>query len=103
LSQRSVALERMLERNPDDPRLRFGLAVEYLNAGELEKGAAALRAYLAVSEDEGNGWGRLGGVLAELGRADEAREAYRAGIRAAEKYGHPSLADELRAVLQGLG
>lgn len=93
------ALRRMLERRPDDPRLRFGLALEYLKKGDLERGVAALRDYLAEAEDEGNGWGRLGAALRDLGRPDEAREAYRKGIDAARRHGHPSMAEEFRAIL----
>jgi len=32
-------------------------------------------------EDEGDAWGRLGEVLGRLGRENEARKAYEAGIR----------------------
>jgi site-specific DNA recombinase len=54
-------------------------------------------------QDEGNAWGRLGEVLGRLGREEEARTAYDAGIRQAEKYGHGGMADELRAALVDLG
>ena len=54
-------------------------------------------------QDEGNAWGRLGEVLGRLGREEEARTAYEAGIRQAEKYGHGGMADELRAALVDLG
>jgi hypothetical protein len=47
--------------------------------------------------------GRLGEVLGRLGREDEARKAYEAGIRQTEKYGHDGMADDLRAALVGLG
>jgi hypothetical protein len=42
-------------------------------------------------------------VLGRLGREEEARKAYEAGIRQAEKYGHSGMADELRAALVDLG
>ena len=50
-------------------------------------------------KDEGNAWGRLGEVLGRLGREDEARAAYNAGIRQAEKFGHSGMADDLRGAL----
>jgi predicted Zn-dependent protease len=92
---RIEALQGMLERRPDDPRLRFGLAVEYLNAGQPEAGVEELRRYLALADDEGNAWGRLATALSELGRPDEAQEALREGIAAANRHGHPTLAAEL--------
>lgn len=91
---RTRALERMLESRPDDVRLRFALAVEYLNAGRAEEGVEALRAYLAVADDEGNAWGRLASALDGLGRTDEALEALDRGIEAAERHGHPSMVEE---------
>lgn len=91
----------MLDRRPDDPRLLFGLALEYLGAGRREEGVEALRRYLGMADDEGNAWGRLGSVLRELGRNEEAREAYRNGIEAARRHGHPTMAEEFEDVLDG--
>jgi predicted Zn-dependent protease len=99
---RLEALRRMVEDRPDDARLRFGLAVELLNRGETRDGADALRAYLELAEDEGNGWGRLGAALADLGEVDEARVAYAKGIEIANRRGHAGLADELMEASEGL-
>lgn len=90
----------MLARRPDDSRLRFGLALEYLRAERLEDGIRELRAYLTASDDEGNAWGRLGAALLEAGRPDEARDAYRRGVEAARRHGHPTMAEEFEAVLE---
>ena len=101
-SDRLAALERMVRNRPDDPRLRFGLALEYLNAGRLEDGVRELRLYLDRADDEGNAWGRLGGALYELGEEEEARSAYESGIEAALRHGHPTMAEELRETLERL-
>lgn len=90
----------MLAARPDDARLRFGLALEYLTRGDLEDGVRELRAYLAASEDEGNAWGRLGAALRELGRDEEAQDAYRRGVAAAERHGHPTMAEEFGEILE---
>jgi Flp pilus assembly protein TadD len=94
------SLSSLLEKRPDDPRLRFGLAVEYLNAGRTEEGVRELRRYLGLADDEGNAWGRLAEALRALGREDEAREAYRHGIEAATRHGHPTMAEEFEAELE---
>lgn len=99
-NQRIEALRKMLERNPNDARLRFGLANEYEKLGQWEKVAEELRAYLDLAEDEGNAWGRLGRALRELGHDDEAKEAYRKGIEAAYAHGHPSMAAEFEDILE---
>lgn len=90
---------RMLEKHPDDPRLRFGLALEYEKAERWAEMAGELQRYLEVAEDEGNAWGRLGTALRRLGKSEEARSAYRNGIDAATRHGHPTMADEFQAVL----
>ncbi len=101
-ADRLAALERMVGNRPDDLRLRFGLALEYLNAGRLDEGIRELEVYLSGSDDEGNGWARLGAALLQRGREDEARQAYRRGIEAAARHGHPSMAEELTEALEGL-
>jgi tetratricopeptide (TPR) repeat protein len=95
--------ERMLADNPDNPTGLLALANEYDKAERYDDEAPVLERYVATHEDEGNAWGRLGEVLRRLGREDEARKAYEAGIRQAEKYGHSGMADELRDALVNLG
>ena len=92
-------LRRMLEKHPDDPRLRFGLALEYEKAERWEDVTHELERYLRQTEDEGNAWGRLGAALRRLGRNDEARAAYRKGIEAATRHDHPTMAAEFEEVL----
>ena len=97
---RIQALEKMVERSPDDPRFRFGLALEYLKAERTDDGIRELRTYLDASDDEGNAWGRLGAALRETGRDEEAMEAYRRGIEAAVRHGHPTMAQEFEEELE---
>ena len=98
-TDRIASLEKMLARNPGDTRIRFGLALEHLKAGDAESGIRELRAYLDASDDEGNAWGRLAAVLKDAGKDDEAREAYRRGIEAANRHGHPTMAEEFEDIL----
>ena len=92
----------MLSSRPDDVRLRFGLALEYEKAGRVQDAVRELEAYLERAEDQGNAWGRLGSLLAGLGRADDAGAAYRRGITQAMKHGHPSMAAEFETALEYL-
>jgi predicted Zn-dependent protease len=99
---RIEAFRKLLERNPDDARVRFGLALEYEKAGMWQEMAAELEAYLAGTDDQGNAWGRLAHALRQLGRGEEARAAYRRGIEAATRHGHPSMAGEFEEALAEL-
>jgi predicted Zn-dependent protease len=100
--ERLKTLQRMARERPEDFRLQFGLAVEFLNRGELRAGVAPLRAYLANGQDDGNGWGRLGAALAELGEVVEAMEAYQRGMEIAKGRGHSGLAEEFQEALEAL-
>ncbi|MEJ2502233.1 MAG: hypothetical protein P8177_02785 [Gemmatimonadota bacterium] len=100
MSDRIDSLRGLLERRPDDPRLRFGLALEYEKEGEWERVVEELQRYLDLTEDEGNAWGRLGAALRRLGRDEEARDAYRQGIAAARAHGHPTMAAEFEEALE---
>jgi len=97
---RMEALRKMAAARPDDPRPRFGLALEHEKAAQWEDAARELREYLARTSDEGNAYGRLGHALRQLGREEEAKEAYRQGIEAAYRHGHPTMAGEFEAVLE---
>lgn len=92
-------LRRMLEQHPDDPRLRFGLALEHEKLGQWDEVAEQLERYLRLTEDEGNAWGRLGAALRRTGREQEARGAYRQGIDAANRHNHPTMAAEFEEIL----
>lgn len=100
MNPRVDALRKMLETRPDDARLRFGLALEYLKEGALEEAVDELRVYLEKADDEGNAWGRLGEALKELDRGQEALEAYEKGIEAAERHGHPTMAEDFRMIVE---
>ena len=94
------SLRKLVETDPNDPRLRFGLAMEYEKLGRWGQVVDELHNYLALTDDQGNAWGRLGRALRQLGREQEAREAYRRGIEAATRHGHPGMAAEFEEVLE---
>lgn len=94
MAGRIEALKKMLERNPDDARVRFGLAAEYEKEGRWEDVVRELQLYLNATDDQGNAWGRLADALHKLGREDESKEALRRGVDAARRHGHPSMAAE---------
>lgn len=95
--------ERMLVDNPDNPTALLALANEYGKADRGEDEAATLERYIASYDDEGNAYMRLGEVLTELGREDEARIAYERGIEQAQKFGHDGMVEQMRAALEALG
>ncbi len=105
MEDRIEYFERMLADNPNNPTGLLALANEYNKVHRHEDEAAVLERYIAVvgADDEGNAFARLGDVLSRLGRKDEARAAYEAGINQAEKFGHGGMAEDLRLAIIQLG
>ena len=100
--ERVSALQRMLEKNPNDARAHFGLAAEYEKQKDWKNVIQHLRIYLGMTQDQGNGWGRLGHALSQLGHRADAIEAYRRGAAQAQRHGHPSMAMEFEETVEQL-
>ncbi|HEY6186541.1 MAG TPA: tetratricopeptide repeat protein [Pyrinomonadaceae bacterium] len=98
-TSRIEAFRQMLESDPENTMVRFGLANEYLKAEQYEEAIAALTDYLQRTDDEGAAYGMLARALEKTGRRDEARRAYERGIEAAQKHSHPSMAEDYRMTL----
>jgi predicted Zn-dependent protease len=99
-NERIEKLVKLLERTPDDARVRFGLAAEYEKLGRWEHVVEQLTAYLALTEDEGNAWGRLAQALHHLGREEDACTALRTGMVQAAKHDHPTMVHEFEELLE---
>ena len=89
----------MLESDPENTMVRFGLANEYLKAEQYEEAVAALRDYLERADDEGAAYGMLARAYEKIGKRDEARQAFQRGIEVAEAHNHPSMAEDYRMTL----
>jgi E3 SUMO-protein ligase RanBP2 len=91
--------KQILENDPANGAVLFGLAKEYEKAGLNEELIDALNRYLAATDDEGNAYGMLARAYEKTEQRDQARVAYTRGIEAAQRHGHPSMAEEYRTVL----
>ena len=99
-TDRIAAFRDMLDKQPDNALVRFGLANELLKALRFEEAADELGLYLQKHDDEGNGWLRYAEALRVSGKENEAREAIAKGIDAATRYKHGTLVGELNALLE---
>jgi predicted Zn-dependent protease len=99
---RIEVFQKMLREDPNNSPVRFGLANELLKLDRFEEAAQELQAYLSQADDQGNGYGKLAQAFERLGRIAEAREAYRQGISAANRHGHPGMAQEFESALEEL-
>jgi Tfp pilus assembly protein PilF len=102
-SSRLEALKGMVAENPKQSFLRYGLAMEYKNAGDLEAAVGEFRALIATDPDYSAAYFHGGQTLEKLGREEEAREVYREGIEASTRKGDLHTRNEIQAALEMLG
>jgi predicted Zn-dependent protease len=86
----------MLESDPDNTAVMFGLAKEYEKAGRFAEMIEVLADYLQRADDEGNAYGMLANAYLKIGNRDAARRAFEKGAEVAQAHGHPSMAQDYR-------
>lgn len=94
--------EALLASGKDGALLRFGLGLQYLKTGEASRAAEHLRAAVRLDPGYSAAYKLLGKALTECANTDEAIEAYRQGIEAAEKKGDKQAAKEMSVFLRRL-
>ncbi len=96
---RKQQIEAMLAEEPNDPELRYALAMECKSAGEDEEAVRCFRGLSAQAPEYVPTYFQLAQTLIRLGRPDEARPVAEAGIGIARRQGNHHAADELQALL----
>ena len=89
----------MLDADPDNTMVMFGLAKEYEKLGDHAAVIELLEGYLAKANDEGNAYGVLAKAYDKTGNREKAVETYKKGMEVAVAHGHPSMANEYRMTL----
>lgn len=92
--------KQMLQSDPVNSSILFGLAKEYEKVGQSPEMIETLERYLAIADDEGNAFGMLARAYEQAAQPDKAKATYQRGIDAAMAHGHPSMAEEYRTALE---
>lgn len=92
-------LERLLAREPDDPFLRYGVAMEHKKAGRLDAALEWLARTLAADAAYSYAYYQQGQVLEAKGDVAAARAAYERGIAAARACNDAHAAGEMQVAL----
>jgi len=100
MSNRIEVFKQMIEADPENTMVLFGLANEYLKAEELPEGIKVLQEYLEKADDEGAAYGMLAKAFERTNEPEKARAAYEKGVEVALAHGHPSMAEEYRETLE---
>jgi thioredoxin-like negative regulator of GroEL len=100
---RKQQLQELLAEDPNDPFLRYGLAMECVSEGNDEEALRRFHELWAVAPEYVPGYLQAGQALVRLGRIDEARTVFGCGIAKAREQGDQHAADEMAAFVANLG
>ena len=78
-------LQEFITKVPNDPFPRYGLALEYKNAGRLDEASAAFDTLIAAFPDYTPAYLHAGNTLVARGKKAEARALFERGIAACER------------------
>ena len=95
-------LQSFIESTPNDPFPRYGLALEYRNAGRADEAGKVFEELIARFPDYIPAYLHAGNNLAALGRKDEAAQTYRTGIETCVRKNDQHAKGELEAALAAL-
>lgn len=101
---RMAQIEALLAEDPDDPFLRYGLAMEHASAGDDAACAEVLRELIArtAANPYVPAFLQAGQALARLDRIAEACEVLRRGIDAARRAGDAHAQGEMQGLLDSI-
>ncbi|MGD0680124.1 MAG: tetratricopeptide repeat protein [Polyangiaceae bacterium] len=102
MSKRLAFLLKVTSQS-DDPFAWYGLAMEYRSLTRFEESIATFEALRARAPDYVPAYLMCGQVLESLGRLDDARAWFTAGVAAARSKGDGHALTELESALHALG
>lgn len=99
MQNRIEVFKQMLEIDPTNAMVLFGLANEYQKLEDWQNTIATLEDYLTKADDEGAAYGMLAKAFERIGERDKARQTYEKGIEVSMAHGHPTMANDYRMTL----
>src|SRR6186713_2337226 len=100
---RREKIEALLQDEPQDQFLRYGLAVELDNEGRTDDSLALFRGLMRDQPAHVASFFRGAQLLVKLDEIDQARAALREGIEIARRQGDLHAAGEMGELLASLG
>jgi predicted Zn-dependent protease len=100
---RIAMLTEILAGNPEDAFARYGLALEYSKAGQIEQALQEFKTLLEKSPDYTPGYFMAAQTLAAASRVTEAKRMLVDGITTARRTGNTHAQGEMTAMLEELG
>ncbi len=102
-NERIAMLKEILAGSPNDAFARYGLAMEYAKAGEIDSALAEFKRVIEFNPDYTAAYQMAGQMLVSAGRTEEARRMLEAGIAAARRADNQHAESEMQGMLDVLG
>lgn len=100
MQNRIEVFKQMLETDPTNTMVMFGLAKEYEKVEQYGEMINLLEDYLEKSDDEGNAYGMLAKAYEKQGMWEKAKTTLEKGIEVSNAHGHPSMAQDYQMTLE---
>ncbi len=95
-------LQQILEQDPANKLARYGLAMEFANAGQTDTALAEFQKLISQDPTYANAYFMAAQALQKAGRTDEAKAMLTMGIAAAQKSGNRHAESEMQSMLDDL-
>jgi Tfp pilus assembly protein PilF len=99
---RKQQLEDMLNDTPDDPELRYMLAMEYASEGDDEGAVRCFNEIIQIAPNYPPAYHMSARALVRLGKIDEAKATLGKGIPIAQQQGNQHAAGEMSELMETL-
>ena len=99
---RIAMLSEILAANPADAFARYGLAMEYSKAGDIDRALTEFKTLLEKNPDYTPGYFMAAQTLASADRKEEAKRMLVDGIASARRTGNQHAQSEMTAMLEEL-
>ena len=100
---RVAMLTEVLAQNPKDAFARYGLAMEFSKAGEIERALEEFGILVSANPDYTAAYFMAAQVLARADRIEEAKKMLRDGITSAQRTCNAHAQSEMENMLAELG
>ena len=100
---RIAMLSEILAANPEDSFARYGLAMEYAKAGQVEQALQEYRTLIEKNPDYTPAYFMAAQTLATASRVEEAKRMLVDGISSARRTGNTHPQSEMTAMMEELG
>lgn len=100
MPDRVETLKAMLAEDPKNSFVRYGLAMEYMKAGQSDTAMAEFRGLLEGDPDYCAAYFHGGQTLERMGLIEDAKEMYERGIEATLRTGDAHTRSELQAAVE---